>query len=244
MAWWSTWPSARAAPGPRQSRPRCRGAASSRLPQDLPDRGVCHHSAAGADARTAAEDYPRRDAEPAIDDAAQRHGLPRLDAALNPLPERYLFEMRRVSIATASRAPPRTPWKQSGTRHHPRRSGDAAGGARRRLIDGPAGMPSRPAVLKPPPAAGALMRTETFHEAREYQRKPPAVADGTVPSNTGPRRRFLTTATRLTDPTASCLAAVTKTGWAADEEEPHPSRGPRCSRATGLDSVPVQGLQD
>ena len=39
-------------------------------------------------------------------------GMHRLDAALNLLPERYLVEMRRrVSIATASRAPPRTPWK-------------------------------------------------------------------------------------------------------------------------------------
>ena len=39
-------------------------------------------------------------------------GLHRLDAALNRLPERYLVEMRRrVTIATASRAPPRTPWK-------------------------------------------------------------------------------------------------------------------------------------
>ena len=32
----------------------------------------------------------------------------------------------------------------------------------------------RLAVLKPPRAAGALMRTETFHEAREYQRKTPS----------------------------------------------------------------------
>ena len=39
-------------------------------------------------------------------------GLHRLDVALNLLPERYLVEMRRrVTIATASRAPPRTPWK-------------------------------------------------------------------------------------------------------------------------------------
>ena len=39
-------------------------------------------------------------------------GLHWLDAALNLLPERYLVEMRRrVTIATASRAPPRTPWK-------------------------------------------------------------------------------------------------------------------------------------
>ena len=46
---------------------------------------------------------------------AQRRGhdgLHRLDAALNLLPERYWVEMRRrVTIATASRAPPRTPWK-------------------------------------------------------------------------------------------------------------------------------------
>ena len=32
----------------------------------------------------------------------------------------------------------------------------------------------RLAVLKAPRAAGALMRTETFHEAREYQRNPPS----------------------------------------------------------------------
>ena len=32
----------------------------------------------------------------------------------------------------------------------------------------------RLAVLKAPRAAGALMRTETFHEAREYQRKTPS----------------------------------------------------------------------
>ena len=39
---------------------------------------------------------------------ARRNGLHPLDAGLNLLPERYLFEMHRVSIATASRAPPRT----------------------------------------------------------------------------------------------------------------------------------------
>ena len=39
-------------------------------------------------------------------------GLHPLDAALNLLPERSLVDMRRrVTIATASRAPPRTPWK-------------------------------------------------------------------------------------------------------------------------------------
>ena len=68
-------------------------------------------------------------------------GLHRLDAALNLLPERYLVEMRRrVTIATASRAPPRRPGSHSGTRHHPRGSGDAACGARRRLIEGPVGI--------------------------------------------------------------------------------------------------------
>ena len=40
------------------------------------------------------------------------NGLHPLDAALNLLPERSLVDMRRhVTIATASRAPPRTPWK-------------------------------------------------------------------------------------------------------------------------------------
>ena len=72
----------------------------------------------------------------------RRHGLHPLDAARHLLPERYLFEMCRVSIATAARAPPRTPGRHSGTRHHPHRSGDAACGARRRLIAGPVSMPS------------------------------------------------------------------------------------------------------
>ena len=45
---------------------------------------------------------------------ARRHGLHPLDAALNLLPERYLFETRRVTIATASRAPLRMPWKPQG----------------------------------------------------------------------------------------------------------------------------------
>ena len=44
--------------------------------------------------------------------ARRGHGLHPLDAALNLLPERSLVDMRRrVTIATASRAPPRTPWK-------------------------------------------------------------------------------------------------------------------------------------
>ena len=92
-------------------------------------------------------------------------GLHRLDAALNLLPERYLVEMpRRVTLATASRAPPRTPWKPRGTRHHPRGSGDAACGARRRLIEGPVGIWSairwETTGAQPPRVAGALMRTE------------------------------------------------------------------------------------
>ena len=69
-------------------------------------------------------------------------GLHRLDAALNLLPERYLVEMRRrVTIATAPRGHHRVrPGSHSGTRHHPRGSGDAACGARRRLIEGPVGI--------------------------------------------------------------------------------------------------------
>ena len=99
---------------------------------------------------------------------ARRHGPHPLDAALNLLPVRYLFERRRGTIATASRAPPRTPWKPqwySTSSTSQRRCG--ACGARRRLIEGPAACRPRLPVLKPPRAAGALMRTETFHEARE-----------------------------------------------------------------------------
>ena len=43
----------RATPGPRQSRPRRSGTASSWFPQDLPDRVVRHRSAVGADGHTA-----------------------------------------------------------------------------------------------------------------------------------------------------------------------------------------------
>ena len=116
-------------------------------------------------------------------------GLHRLDAALNLLPERYLVEMRRrVTIATASRAPPRTPWKQprystSSTwqrRRGVRCSSPAHRRACRHLVRDPMGV-DRPAVTlgcscgcpQPPRAAGALMRTETSHEAREDQRKSP-----------------------------------------------------------------------
>ena len=114
-------------------------------------------------------------------------GLHRLDAALNLLPERYLVEMRRrVTIATASRAPPRTPWKPpwystSSTwqrRRGVRCSSPAHRRACRHLVRDPMGV-DRPAVTlgcscggsQPPRAAGALMRTETSHEAREDQRK-------------------------------------------------------------------------
>ena len=116
-------------------------------------------------------------------------GLHRLDAALNLLPERYLVEMRRrVTIATASRAPPRTPWKPprystSSTwqrRRGVRCSSPAHRRACRHLVRDPMGV-DRPAVTlgcscgcpQPPRAAGALMRTETSHEAREDQRKSP-----------------------------------------------------------------------
>ena len=83
---------------------------------------------------------------------ARRHGLHPLDAALNLLPERYLFEMRRVSIATASRAPPCTPWKPQWYSTSSTSQRDAACGARRRLIEGPSACRPRLAVLKPPPA--------------------------------------------------------------------------------------------
>ena len=111
------------------------------------------------------------------------------ESALNLLPERYLVEMRRrVTIATASRAPPRTPWKPprySTSSTWQRRRGvrclsPAHRRACRHLVRDPMGV-DRPAVTlgcccggpQPPRAAGALMRTETSHEAREDQRKSP-----------------------------------------------------------------------
>ena len=103
--------------------------------------------------------------------------------------ERYLVEMRRrVTIATASRAPPRTPWKPqwhstSSTwqwRRGVRCSSSAHRRACRHLVRDPMGVDRRTVTLgcscggpQPPQAAGALMRTETSHEAREGQRKSP-----------------------------------------------------------------------
>ena len=56
------------------------------------------------------------------------------------------------------------------------------------------------------------MRTDTLHEAREYQRRTPAAAAPQVPSDTGPLRRSLTTISALPDPTAPCLAAAERVG--------------------------------
>ena len=47
-------------------------------------------------------------------DARHHDDLQPLGAAPNLLPERSLFEIRRVRIATTSRAPPRAPWKPHG----------------------------------------------------------------------------------------------------------------------------------
>ena len=65
------------------------------------------------------------------------------------------------------------------------------------------------------------MRTETLHQAREYQRNTPqAGADGT--STIGHRSPPLLPHHAVTDPIASCLAAA-ETDSAADQEEPHPT---------------------
>ena len=103
-------------------------------------------------------------------------GLHRLDAALNLLPERYLVEMRRrVTIATASRAPPRTPckppWYSTSSTWQRRRGVRCSSPAHRRacrhLVRGPMGADRRTVTLgsscggpQPPRVAGALMRTE------------------------------------------------------------------------------------
>ena len=78
------------------------------------------------------------------------------------------------------------------------------------------------AVPKALRATGALMRTETFHEAARGTSAPPAVADGTSTVGHRSPSPLPDHDHALTDPTASCLAAAAKTGWAADEEEPHP----------------------
>ena len=64
------------------------------------------------------------------------------------------------------------------------------------------------------------MRTETLHKRASTSGTPPAVADGT--STVGHRSPPLLPHHAVTDPIASCLAAV-ETDSAADEEEPHPS---------------------
>ena len=61
----------------------------------------------------------------------------------------------------------------------------------------------RLAVLKASRAAGALMRTETSHEAREYQRNPPAVPDGT--STVGHRFPFAASSPRPRVDGSNCL---------------------------------------
>ena len=106
---------------------------------------------------------------------ARRHGLHPLDAALNLLPERYLFETRRVSIATASRAPPRTPWKPqwySTSSTSQRRCGVRCSSPAHRRACRHAVRDWRSSSRHGQPAL--WMRTETFHEAREYHRKPPS----------------------------------------------------------------------
>ena len=97
---------------------------------------------------------------------ARYHGLHPLDAASNPLPERNLFEMRRVTIATAARAPPRTPWKP------PWRSTSSRGGSSK----GPSARCARLPVLKPPRAGGVFDATETPRSAREVPAPPAAIA--------------------------------------------------------------------
>ena len=74
------------------------------------------------------------------------------------------------------------------------------------------------------------MRTETSHEAREDQREVPHRSLTTeVPSATGPSAA---PHHALTDPITSCLAAAEETDWAANEEEPHPTR-PRYTCRSG-----------
>ena len=98
-----------------------------------------------------------------------------IGSMMNLLPERYLVEMRRrVTIATASRAPPRTPWKPpwystSSTwqrRRGERCSSPAHRRACRHLVRDPMGDDRRTVTLgsscggpQPPRVAGALMRT-------------------------------------------------------------------------------------
>ena len=72
------------------------------------------------------------------------------------------------------------------------------------------------AVSQPPQAAGALMRTETSHEAREDQRKSP-IGRCRQKYRRPPAPPPLLT-TPLTDPIASCLAAAGETDWAVNEE--------------------------
>ena len=163
-------------------------------------------------------------------------GLHPLDAALNLLPERSLVDMRRrVTIATASRAPPRTPWKPqwySTLSTWQRR--DAACGARRQLIEGLSAFGPRPGGSRPahgdtwlqlrrsssrhgPLAHCCVLRPSTKRASTSGT--PPAVADGT--STIGHRSPPLLPHRAVTDPIAFCLAAA-ETDSAADEEEPHP----------------------
>ena len=152
---------------------------------------------------------------------------------------------RRVTIATASRAPPRTPWKPprystSSTwqrRRGVRCSSPAHRRACRHLVRDPMGV-DRPAVTlgcscggpQPPRAAGALMRTETSPKRARTSGSPPSVADD---RSTVGHRTLRRSSPRLDGSIASCLAAAGETDWAVNEEEPHPSSCRRCQAPSG-----------
>ena len=100
---------------------------------------------------------------------ARRHGLHPLDAALNLLPERYLFEMRRVSIATASRAPPRTPWKPqwySTSSTSQRRCGLRCSSPAHRRACRPAVRDWRSSSRNGQPALQCVLRPSTKHASK------------------------------------------------------------------------------
>ena len=137
-------------------------------------------------------------------------GLHPLDAALNLLPERSLVDMRRrVTIATASRAPPRTPWKPqwySTLSTWQRRCGVRCSSpsslkacrhlARDRMVVDRRTVPLG-CSCDGPQAATGRRRIDAYSDpppsARVPAEHPQPSLTAQVPSATGPLRRSLTT---------------------------------------------------
>ena len=130
---------------------------------------------------------------------------------------------RAVAAPPGSRRPPG--WQASVETDEKARPRERLAQQRQQpRIRGAGGLDGRPGARRPRPRrrprrhAAALPSTKRASTSGNPQRSLTAQ----VPSDTGSPSPLPHHDHALTDPTASCLAAAAKTGWAADEEEPHP----------------------